>query len=57
VRGRHDEHALRNAMRANTMPQPIGPLPLPAGIGEPKPAPAPLVKPVSPDMASLAAGL
>lgn len=58
VRGRHDEDALRNTMRAQRMPQPIGPLPLPAEIGEPKPAPAPLVKPISPEMmASLAAGL
>jgi hypothetical protein len=46
-RGGEDIEALRNALRARTTPQPIGPLPVPDV--EPKPAPAPLMKPISPD--------
>jgi hypothetical protein len=60
VKGRHDADidALRNAMRARTMPQPIGPLPVPGDAAEPKPAPAPLTKPVGPETThAFAAGL
>lgn len=50
VRGRFDDmEALRNALRAQTTPQPIGPLPVPAEEAKPQPAQAPLVKPTSPD--------
>jgi hypothetical protein len=55
-RGGEDIDALRNALRARTTPQPIGPLPLPVEAG-PKPDPAPLVKPIVPEASCpLAAG-
>ena len=48
-RGGEDIDALRRALRAQTTPQPIGPLPIPPEA-EPKPAPsAPLLKPAGPD--------
>jgi hypothetical protein len=48
-RGGEDIDALRKALRAQTTPQPIGPLPVPADAA-PKPAPpTPLMKPVVPD--------
>jgi hypothetical protein len=53
-RGGKDIDALRNALRASTIPQPIGPLPVPAEA-EPKPIPAPLTKPVVPEAPPLAA--
>lgn len=57
VKGRIDDmESLRNALRAQTTPQPIGPLPVPPE-SEATPQPAPLVKPVTPEpmMAALAA--
>jgi hypothetical protein len=55
-RGGEDIEALRKALRAQTTPQPIGPLPVPADV-EPKPAPAPpLMKPTAHEAAMLAAG-
>lgn len=58
VKGRHDGgmQALRNVLRSQNSPQPIGPLPLPAEAGQAKPQPAPLLKPVGPET-MLAAGL
>jgi hypothetical protein len=53
-RGGEDIEALRKALRAQTTPQPIGPLPVPPDA-EPKPAPAPLMKPIVPDAAAMAA--
>lgn len=48
-RGGEDIDALRNALRAQTTPQPIGPLPVPVEAA-PKPAPpTPLMKPVVPE--------
>jgi hypothetical protein len=58
VKGRVDDmEALRNALRAQTTPQPIGPLPVPAEEAKPQPEQQPLVKPTTPDtmMASLSA--
>jgi hypothetical protein len=58
VKGRVDDmEALRNALRAQTTPQPIGPLPVPAEEAKPQPEQPPLVKPTTPDtmMASLSA--
>lgn len=50
VKGRFDDmEALRNALRAQTTPQPIGPLPVPAEEAKPQPAQGPLVKPTTPD--------
>jgi hypothetical protein len=50
VKGRVDAmETLRNALRAQTTPQPIGPLPVPIEETKPQPAHAPLVKPTSPD--------
>jgi hypothetical protein len=51
VKGRPDENmqALRQALRSQTAPQPIGPLPVPAEAGEPKPQAAPLMKPITPE--------
>ena len=57
VKGRaEDIETLRNALRARTTPQPIGPLPVPAD--EAKPQPSPLMKPTVPEtsLAALAAG-
>jgi hypothetical protein len=56
VKGRGgDIEALRNALRARTAPQPIGPLPVPADA-EPKPAPpTPLMKPSAQEGPMLAA--
>ena len=52
-RGGEDIEALRKALRAQTTPQPIGPLPVPA-YAEPKPAPpAPLMKPIVPEAPQL----
>ncbi|HJU44311.1 MAG TPA: zf-HC2 domain-containing protein [Vicinamibacterales bacterium] len=52
-RGGEDIEALRQALRAQTTPQPIGPLPVPADA-LPKPAPpAPLLKPTGPDAPQL----
>lgn len=53
VKGRHDDDLdqVRRRLRAQTAPQPIGPLPVPAGAAAPKPASAPLMKPTTPDEA------
>lgn len=50
VKGRHDENmqALRQALRLQTTPPPIAPLPIPAEA-TPKPASAPMVKPIVPE--------
>jgi hypothetical protein len=59
VKGRIDDmETLRNLLRAQNSPQPIGPLPVPAEEAKPEPEPAPMVKPLVPDtlMAGLAAG-
>jgi hypothetical protein len=51
-RGGDDIEALRSALRAQTTPQPIGPLPVPDV--EPKPAsPVPLMKPAGPEAPQL----
>jgi hypothetical protein len=58
VKGRAEGiETLRNALRAKTTPQPIGPLPVPATETDikPQPAQAPLVKPTVPET-MLAAG-
>ena len=53
--GGEDIEALRKALRAQTTPQPIGPLPVPADA-EPKPAPpTPLMKPAGPEAPPLSA--
>jgi hypothetical protein len=61
VKGRHaDEDLLRRTLRAQTAPQPIGPLPLPEHAPAPRPQAAPMVKPVVPDampMAMAAGGI
>ena len=62
VKGRHDQdmRALRQALRLQTMPEPIAPLPIPAEATAPKPQAAPLMKPVVPEAAGMplaAAGL
>lgn len=56
VKGRHDVNmeALRHALRLQTTPAPIGPLPIPADASEPKPQLAPMTKPVVPEGAALA---
>lgn len=58
VKGRFDDmEALRKVLRAQTTPQPIGPLPVPVEETKPQPTQAPLVKPAAPDtmLAALAA--
>jgi hypothetical protein len=60
VKGRHDEtmHALRQALRLQTTPAPIAPLPVPAEmIGPPKPEATPLLKPGGPEAAAAAAAM
>ena len=61
VKGRQDVSMdmLRNMLRAQTVPQPIGPLPVPPESEAPRPAAAPLVKPSVPEtmQAALLAGL
>ena len=57
VKGRHvDEDLLRRTLRAQSTPQPIGPLPIPpqAAPAAPQPQSSPLVKPVVPDALPLA---
>lgn len=57
VKGRHvDEDLLRRTLRAQTAPQPIGPLPIPPQVAPaaPQPQAAPMVKPVGPDTLPLA---
>lgn len=57
VKGRSDVdiQVLRQALRLQTTPAPIAPLPIPhEAIGEPKPQAAPLVKPVVPEVSSSA---
>src|SRR5687767_4192265 len=57
VKGRAEGiETLRNAVRAKTTPQPIGPLPVPATETDIKPAQAPLVKPTVPETMLAAAG-
>src|SRR5688572_24034038 len=57
VKGRaEDIESLRNAVRAKTTPQPIGPLPVPATETDIKPAQAPLVKPTVPETMLAAVG-
>lgn len=60
VKGRHDVdiQLLRQALRLQTTPAPIAPLPIPVDAAEPKPQAAPLLKPIVPDAAVgvLAAG-
>jgi hypothetical protein len=57
VKGRHDEdmQALRQALRLQTTPAPIAPLPIPADVAPPKTEAAPLAKPVSDSASSFAA--
>jgi hypothetical protein len=52
VKGRHDENmqALRRALRLNTTPAPIAPLPIPPEAAEPKPPQ--LMKPIVPEAAA-----
>ena len=52
VKGRHDENmqALRQALRLQTTPAPIAPLPIPLEATDPKPAP--LMKPIVPEAAA-----
>jgi len=54
VKGRHDIdlQLLRHALRLQTTPAPIGPLPIPAEAAEPKPQAAPLMKPIVPETTS-----
>lgn len=57
VKGRHvDEDLLRRTLRAQTAPQPIGPLPIPPQVAPaaPQPQAAPMVKPGGPDTLPLA---
>jgi hypothetical protein len=59
VKGRIDDmETLRNLLRAQNSPPPIGPLPVPTEEAKPEPAQGPMVKPLVPDtlMAALAAG-
>lgn len=60
VKGRHDidMQVLRQALRLNTTPSPIAPLPIPpeAAGGDPKPAPL-LMKPVVPESSSAPAAI
>jgi anti-sigma factor RsiW len=52
VKGRHvDDTVLRRALRAQSVPPPIGPLPIPQP--PPVPASAPMVKPVVPEAMSI----
>ena len=57
VKGRPDEdmRALRQALRLQTQPAPIAPLPVPPEAGDGKPQASPLLKPIGPDSSSLAA--
>ncbi len=58
VKGRPDEtmQALREALRLQTIPAPIAPLPVPAEpVNASKPATAPMIKPVVPEAAAHAA--
>ncbi len=57
VKGRHDEdmQAIRQALRLQTEPAPIAPLPIPVEAAEPKPQAAPLLKPSGGHDASAAA--
>jgi hypothetical protein len=56
VKGRSDVdiQVLRQALRLDTTPAPIAPLPIPPEAAQPKPQPAPLMKPVTPDVSSSA---
>ena len=59
VKGRvGDMETLRNLLRAQTTPQPIGPLPVPSEEAKPQPSQGPLMKPTSPEttIPALAAG-
>lgn len=57
VKGRHDVdiQLLRHALRLQTTPAPIAPLPVPPeAVAEPKPQAAPLMKPIVPESAAAA---
>ena len=58
VKGRPDEdmQAIREALRLQTQPAQIAPLPDPSDAGEPKPQAAPLMKPSGNDAGAAAAG-
>jgi hypothetical protein len=43
---------LRETLRSQTAPQPIGPLPIPPEAAQPRPQVAPLMKPVTPEAAA-----
>ncbi len=57
VKGRHDVdlQLLRHALRVQTTPAPIAPLPIPPEAAEPKPEAAPLMKPIVHEAAVLLA--
>jgi hypothetical protein len=59
VKGRHDVdiQVLRQALRLQTTPEPIAPLPIPPEAAEPKPAAVPLIKPVVPDSSAASLAL